>query len=82
MGQIENELIVNPTRRELEKSSMNLVVAAAGGNLVVMLEGGANDVLQQDLLKAIKLGTNVSSKYSLYYYVHLTFYLIILMFVH
>ncbi|XP_013171151.1 PREDICTED: polyribonucleotide nucleotidyltransferase 1, mitochondrial [Papilio xuthus] len=56
LGQIENELIVNPTRRELERSSLNLVVAAAGGNLVVMLEGGAKDVLQQDLLKAIKLG--------------------------
>ncbi|XP_026498883.2 polyribonucleotide nucleotidyltransferase 1, mitochondrial [Vanessa tameamea] len=57
LGQIENELIVNPTRRDLEKSSLNLVVAATTGNLVVMLEGHANIILQQDLLKAIKLGT-------------------------
>ncbi|CAG5004092.1 unnamed protein product [Parnassius apollo] len=57
LGQIEDEIIVNPTRRDLEKSSLNLVVAATRSNLVVMLEGFANDILQQDLLKAIKLGT-------------------------
>ncbi|CAH4038126.1 unnamed protein product [Pieris brassicae] len=57
LGQIDNEIIVNPTRRELEQSSLNLVVTAAATNLVVMLEGNAKDILQQDLLKAIKLGT-------------------------
>ncbi|XP_050354461.1 polyribonucleotide nucleotidyltransferase 1, mitochondrial isoform X1 [Nymphalis io] len=57
LGQIDNELIINPTRRDLEQSSLNLVVAATTGNLVVMLEGHANIILQQDLLKAIKLGT-------------------------
>ncbi|XP_068619272.1 polyribonucleotide nucleotidyltransferase 1, mitochondrial [Battus philenor] len=56
LGQIEGEIIVNPTRRELEQSSLNLVVTATASNLVVMLEGSANDILQQDLLKAIKLG--------------------------
>ncbi|CAK1583997.1 unnamed protein product [Parnassius mnemosyne] len=57
LGQIDDEIIVNPTRRDLEKSCLNLVVAATKINLVVMLEGFANDILQQDLLKAIKLGT-------------------------
>ncbi|VVC88566.1 unnamed protein product [Leptidea sinapis] len=57
LGHIDNEIIVNPTRRDLEESTLNLIVAAASGNLVVMLEGSAKDILQQDLLKAIKLGT-------------------------
>ncbi|CAH2241699.1 jg26996 [Pararge aegeria aegeria] len=57
LGQIDNEIIINPTRRDLEKSNLNLVVAATASNLVVMLEGHANVILQQDLLKAIKLGT-------------------------
>ncbi|XP_072929700.1 polyribonucleotide nucleotidyltransferase 1, mitochondrial isoform X4 [Epargyreus clarus] len=57
IGQIENELIINPTRRDLEKSTLNLIVAATASNLVVMMEGFAQDILQQDLLKAIKLGT-------------------------
>ncbi|CAH2044633.1 unnamed protein product, partial [Iphiclides podalirius] len=57
LGQIDNEIIVNPTGRDLDNSSLNLVVAATTNNLVVMLEGFANDILQQDLLKAIKLGT-------------------------
>lgn len=60
LGQIDNEIIINPTRRDLEKSSLNLVVAATAGNLVVMMEGYADVILQQDLLKAIKLGMNVS----------------------
>ncbi|XP_049878134.1 polyribonucleotide nucleotidyltransferase 1, mitochondrial [Pectinophora gossypiella] len=57
LGQIDNEVIVNPTRKDLEQSTLNLVVTATRSNLVVMLEGSAADILQQDLLKAIKLGT-------------------------
>ncbi|KAJ8723694.1 hypothetical protein PYW07_007674 [Mythimna separata] len=57
VGQIDNEVIINPTRKDLEKSILNLVVAATNRNLVVMMEGSAQDILQQDLLKAIKLGT-------------------------
>ncbi|XP_061384367.1 polyribonucleotide nucleotidyltransferase 1, mitochondrial [Danaus plexippus] len=56
LGLIDNELIINPTRRDLERSILNLVVAATAGNLVVMMEGSAKVILQQDLLKAIKLG--------------------------
>lgn len=63
IGQIDNEIIVNPTRKDMEKSELNLVVTAAASNLVVMLEGSANNILQQDLLKAIKLGTNVQKKH-------------------
>lgn len=48
---------MNPTRRELQTSQLDLVVSATKQNLVVMLEGKGNVVLLQDLLKAIKQGT-------------------------
>lgn len=57
MGFIDNELIINPTRKEQQISNLNLVVSATKRNLVVMLEGSADNILQQDLLKAIKQGT-------------------------
>lgn len=57
LGFADGEILVNPTRRELQESSLNLVVTATRQNLVVMLEGQADNILQQDLLKAIKQGT-------------------------
>lgn len=54
---IGNELITNPTRRELQTSTMDLIVTATKQNLVVMLEGKGEIILLQDLLKAIKHGT-------------------------
>lgn len=56
LGLIDNEIIVFPTRKELQESKLNLVVTSTKQNLVVMLEGHAEDILQQDLLKAIKVG--------------------------
>ena len=56
VGLIDNEVIINPTRRELSKSQLNLVVSSTHQNLVVMLEASAENVLQQDFLKAIKAG--------------------------
>lgn len=52
----EGTLITNPTRRELQQSPLDLIVAATKQNLVVMLEGRGDVVLIQDLLKAIKQG--------------------------
>lgn len=57
VGFIDNEVVINPTRKELQNSQLNLVVSATKQNLVVMLEGQANNILQQDLLKAIKIAT-------------------------
>ncbi|CAH1113717.1 unnamed protein product [Psylliodes chrysocephalus] len=56
VGFIENEVIINPTRREQQLSSLNLIVSAMKRNLVVMLEANANTILLQDLQKAIKIG--------------------------
>lgn len=59
IGKINNELIINPTRKELQDSDLNLIVTATHQNLLVMLEGHADNILQQDLLKAIKLGVYI-----------------------
>ncbi|XP_031327383.1 polyribonucleotide nucleotidyltransferase 1, mitochondrial isoform X1 [Photinus pyralis] len=56
VGCIDNEYIINPTRRELECSLLNLVVSATKQNLVVMIEANADNMLQPEFLKAIKTG--------------------------
>jgi polyribonucleotide nucleotidyltransferase len=57
VGLIGNELITNPTRKELQDSSMDLIVAATKQNMVVMIEGKGDIILFNDLLKAIKHAT-------------------------
>lgn len=56
VGMLGNNLIANPSRRELVNSSMNLIVVAGAQNVVIMLEGGANNVAPQEFRKAIKFG--------------------------
>jgi polyribonucleotide nucleotidyltransferase len=56
VGMVDNELRVNPSRREMNQSTLNLVVVSTNQNLVVMLDATAECALQQDFLKAIKLG--------------------------
>lgn len=56
VGMLDNEVVVNPTRKEMTKSALNLVVASTHQNLVVMLEASAENIYQQDFLKAVKLG--------------------------
>lgn len=56
VGFIDNEVFINPTRREIQKSSLNLIVTATSQNMVVMLEGSADNILEPNLKKAIKLG--------------------------
>ncbi|XP_069464158.1 polyribonucleotide nucleotidyltransferase 1, mitochondrial [Ambystoma mexicanum] len=56
MGLIDGEFIVNPTRKEMTSSTLNLVVAGAPQSQIVMIEAGAENVLQQDFCHAIKMG--------------------------
>ncbi|KAL1512656.1 hypothetical protein ABEB36_002215 [Hypothenemus hampei] len=57
VGLINNEITINPTRKELNQSSLNLIISATKRNLIVMLEGNADGILLPDLQKAIKTGT-------------------------
>ncbi|MBU0506284.1 polyribonucleotide nucleotidyltransferase [bacterium] len=49
---IDGKLVVNPSLEEIECSDLELVVAASE-DAVVMVEGGANQAKEEDLLKAI-----------------------------
>ncbi|CAB3380601.1 Hypothetical predicted protein [Cloeon dipterum] len=56
VGIVGTEVLINPTRRELADSSLNLIVTATKHNLVVMLEGAAENVLLPDFQKAVRTG--------------------------
>lgn len=51
VGLIDGAFVTNPTRKEMTKSQLNLVVSATRRNLVVMLEASAENVLTQDFQK-------------------------------
>lgn len=53
MGYIGEQLVVNPTYKELEKSSLNMIVAGTR-EAIVMIEGGANEVAEPIMLAALE----------------------------
>ncbi|KFM81365.1 Polyribonucleotide nucleotidyltransferase 1, mitochondrial, partial [Stegodyphus mimosarum] len=62
VGFIDGEVIMNPTRKEIINSSLNLVVASTEHNNVVMLEASADNILQQDFMKALKAGVKETQR--------------------
>uniref|UniRef100_G3TNR0 polyribonucleotide nucleotidyltransferase n=1 Tax=Loxodonta africana TaxID=9785 RepID=G3TNR0_LOXAF len=62
IGVIGGECIVNPTRKEMSSSTLNLVVAGASRSQIVMLEASAENVLQQDFCHAIKVGVKYTQQ--------------------
>lgn len=55
VGRIDGEFIINPLQSLLDQCDLNVVVAG-GRDAVVMVEGGANFVSEEDLLEAIDRG--------------------------
>ncbi len=55
VGRVDGEFIANPTRSQLMASDMNLVVAGSK-DAVVMVEGHASTLPEQDILDAIMFG--------------------------
>lgn len=55
VGQIDGQYILNPTRDQLKISKMNLVVAGSR-EAVVMVEGGADCLSEEDVLGGIFFG--------------------------
>jgi polyribonucleotide nucleotidyltransferase len=53
VGRINGELKINPTFPELDDSDMDIVVVGTSEN-IVMVEGSAKEVLEKDLLEAMK----------------------------
>ncbi|CAB4025946.1 polyribonucleotide nucleotidyltransferase 1, mitochondrial [Paramuricea clavata] len=55
IGDVDGELIINPTKQELQQSSLNLVVASTQ-HRVVMLEGSGKEVTTSRMVEAIMKG--------------------------
>ncbi|KAM5164668.1 polyribonucleotide nucleotidyltransferase 1, mitochondrial [Mantella aurantiaca] len=61
IGLVNGEFVVNPTRKQMSSSLLNLVVTGGLQSQVVMLEAAAENVLQQDFCHAVKLGIKNSN---------------------
>jgi len=55
VGSVDGTLILNPTKSQLEKSRLDLIVAGSR-QAVVMVEGGADHFSEQEILDAIYFG--------------------------
>ncbi|MBI3606314.1 MAG: polyribonucleotide nucleotidyltransferase [Nitrospirae bacterium] len=52
IGRIDGEIMINPDTKESEKSDLNMIVAATE-DAVMMVEGGAQELSEETILKAI-----------------------------
>ena len=52
VGRLGGRLVINPTTSQLEESTLNLIVAA-GRDAIVMVEGGAQVIPENELLEAL-----------------------------
>jgi polyribonucleotide nucleotidyltransferase len=55
VGLVGDDFIINPTYREVEEGDLDLVVAGSPDG-VVMVEAGANQLPEQDIIEAIEFG--------------------------
>ena len=53
VGRIDGQLIINPTFKQLESSDMDVTVAGTNSS-IVMVEGDAKEISEQDMLEALK----------------------------
>nr|KAG5700716.1 hypothetical protein BaRGS_029081 [Batillaria attramentaria] len=56
VGLVDKEVIVNPTRRQMQHSTLDLIVTATRKSKVVMLEGVGEAVFLHDLERAVSAG--------------------------
>ncbi|MEI7793442.1 MAG: polyribonucleotide nucleotidyltransferase [Thermoleophilia bacterium] len=54
IGMIDDDFVINPTLQELEESTLDLVVAGTR-EAISMVEAGANEVSEEDLLEALQI---------------------------
>jgi polyribonucleotide nucleotidyltransferase len=55
VGLVDGALVLNPTKSQLEKSRLDLIVAGSR-QAVVMVEGGADNLTEQEILDGIYFG--------------------------
>lgn len=57
VGKIDGKLVLNPTKEELHNSDIELVLAASN-EAIMMVEGEANEVSEEEMLEALQFGHN------------------------
>ncbi|XP_059215709.1 polyribonucleotide nucleotidyltransferase 1, mitochondrial [Centropristis striata] len=62
VGMVDGETVINPTRTQMNSSSLNLIVAGAPCSQVVMIEASAENMLQQDFCHAVKVGVKYTQQ--------------------
>ena len=55
VGRVDGKFIVNPAFSDLEKSDMNIVIAGTA-DFINMVEGGAREVVEKEILEALSFG--------------------------
>ena len=61
IGKVNGELILNPVNGEIEEGSLNLIVAGTKDK-INMIEAGAKEVPEKEMLKAFKFGQSAAGK--------------------
>jgi polyribonucleotide nucleotidyltransferase len=54
IGMLDDDFVINPTLQEMEESTLDLVVAGTR-EAISMVEAGANEVSEEDLLEALQI---------------------------
>lgn len=55
VGRVDGEFVINPTFAELENSDLDLRIAGTR-DAILMVECGANEVSEEDMIRALELG--------------------------
>jgi len=55
VGRVEGKLIINPTYAQVAESDINIIVAGTRKE-IMMVEGGANEVSEKDMIEAVLFG--------------------------
>jgi polyribonucleotide nucleotidyltransferase len=66
VGMIGGELVLNPSREARMKSDLDLFLTASPER-VVMIEAGANELIEADFLKAVKFGKKWAQKIATFF---------------
>lgn len=61
VGRINGEFIINPTYAEIEESDLELVIAGSKDS-ILMVEGEAREVLEEDMVDALEFGQEAIKK--------------------
>lgn len=66
VGMIEGELVLNPTLEQRKVSTLDLFLTAAEGR-TVMIEAGANELTEADMMRAIEFGKEWAQKIAAFF---------------